>query len=114
MHPHPRASQFYKLSSPGESHSPLHAQLFILGIKKVKKHWTCLVEGDVVLAGVEGLCLAVDIEVPPPAAGVVMRTVILDVGNAPAETPDATQTTIDCQMLMESDQVCNVHTQQRD
>lgn len=45
---------------------------------------TCLVEGDVVLAGVEGLRLAVDIEVAPPAAGVVMRTVIPDVGDAPA------------------------------
>ncbi len=43
-----------------------------------------LVEGNVVLAGVEGLALAVDLEVPAPAAGVVMRAVIPYVGNAPA------------------------------
>lgn len=43
-----------------------------------------LVELDVVLAGVEGLALAIDVKVPAPAAGIVMRAIVPDVGDAPA------------------------------
>ena len=43
-----------------------------------------LVELDVVLAGVEGLTLAVDVEVSAPAAGIVVRAIVPDVGDAPA------------------------------
>jgi hypothetical protein len=47
-----------------------------------KRH---LVKLNVVFARVEGLCLAIDAIVPPPAAAIVVRTFILDVGNAPAQ-----------------------------
>ncbi len=43
-----------------------------------------LVGLDVVLAGMERLALAVDGEVPPPAAGVVRCALVLDVRDAPA------------------------------
>ena len=43
-----------------------------------------LVEVDVVMAGVVGLRPAVDGVVAPPAAAIVVRTLVLDVGNAPA------------------------------
>ena len=36
------------------------------------------------MAGVVGLRSAIDCEVPPPAAAVVVRALVLDVGDAPA------------------------------
>lgn len=62
-----------------------------------------LVELDVVLAGVEGLALAVDIEVPAPAAGIVMRAIVPNVGDAPARMENSTSQQLEQPHLLQDE-----------